>query len=180
MANWTSMIEYVHAVAAVLGLALNVLAQLVACRWAKQLSLMRSVYLGFVAGLLGLALLEGLYVLAVPQSRADALSRAALNVATYFALGYGYFIFVTLGETGRRIRIVRELHDAGRPLTQQEIVARYNAQSIVNVRIERLLGTGQIAFRDGRYYLRKRTVLTIARMVVLMKQLVLGKRSEFE
>ena len=141
---------------------------------------MRSIYLGFLAGSLGLALLEGLYFLAVPQSLADGLARLALNVATYGALGYGYFIFITLGETGRRIRIVRELYAAGRPLTREEILERYDAEGIVSVRIDRLLGTGQIVFRDGRYYLQKRTVLTMARMIVLLKLLVLGKRSEFE
>ena len=180
MVDWSFTIRCVQAIAPLVGLTVNVLVQLAACRWVKQLSLMRSIYLGFVAGLLGLALLECLYFLAIPQSVSDALSRLALNVATYGALGYGYFIFVTLGETGRRIRIVRELYAAGRPLTRDEILERYNAEAIVNVRINRLLGTGQIAFRDGRYYLRKRTVLTMARMVVLMKLLVLGKRSEFE
>ena len=47
------------------------------------------------------------------------------------------------------------------------------------MRINRLLSTGQITLRAGRYYLARRTVLYMARVIVLMKLVVLGKRSEF-
>ena len=140
---------------------------------------MRSIYVGFLAGLALLAAIEAACLAWGPRTPGDALASAAINVMTYGALSFGYFHFINLGETARRIRIIREITAAGRPLTREEILDSYNAEAIVGVRINRLLSTGQISFREGRYYLANPTILYMARIIVLMKLLVLGKRSEF-
>ena len=44
---------------------------------------------------------------------------------TYGVLSFGYFHFINLGETARRIRIIREIDAAGRPLTREVILDRY-------------------------------------------------------
>jgi hypothetical protein len=185
-----------YAMVSWLALAVNVLVQLAVCRAGQvanrpgvgqianlphvpRWSLMRSIYVGFLAGLAVVAAAGAAYLAWGPRTIGDALCSAALNVMTYGALGFGYFHFLNLGETARRIRIIREIDAAGRSLTRAEILERYAAESIVNVRINRLLAAGQIVFREGRYYLAKPTVLYMARVIVLMKLLVLGKRSEF-
>ena len=162
-----------------LALAVNVAVQVGVCRGLPQWTLMRSIFAGFLAGFALLAAVEASALVWGQRTCCDALCSAAVNAMPYGALGFCYFHFINLGETARRIRIVREIDAAGRPLAREEILERYGAAEIVSVRIDRLLGAGQIVFRDGRYCLANPTVLYMARSIVLMKLLVLGKRSEF-
>ncbi len=173
------ILVWLNAFAPWLALATNVLVQIGVCRCLPGWSLMRSIYVGFLAGLAFVAAAGAACLLGGQRTAVDALANAALNVLTYGVLAFGYFHFLNLGETARRIRIIREIDAAGRPLTREEILARYSAEEIVKVRINRLLSTGQITEREGRYYLANPTVLYMSRAIVLMKLLVLGKRSEF-
>jgi hypothetical protein len=105
---------------------------------------------------------------------------AFANAFTYSALGYCYFHFINLGETARRIRILRELYDSKNGLSKDEILSKYNAHQIISKRIERLVNNGQIIFKDGRYYIGHPMMLLIAKIIVMMKCMVLGKKSEFD
>ena len=91
-----------------------------------------------------------------------------------------YFHFINLGETARRIRILRELHEPPDGLTLDGLLARYNAQEIIERRISRLIETHQIVLRDGRYFIGKPFVLWMARSLVVLKFILLGKHSEFD
>lgn len=64
-------------------------------------------------------------------------------------------------------------------LTYEQVLERYNGQSQVEARLTRLLGGGQIVLRDGRYRIGKPVMLLIARVMVALKRLLLGKPSEF-
>ncbi|MCF8719414.1 hypothetical protein [Nitrospina gracilis] len=171
--------EIAHVLSPVLCLAINVVVQIAVARWGKW-GLLKSVYLGFAAGL-G-ALLAGEWVIAQGSGLAltDSVALLFVNVATYGMLGYCYFHFINLGETARRIRLLRELHEAGGVLALEELLGRYNASHMVEIRLQRLLGTGQIVERDGRYYIGKPVMLWISQAIVLTKRIVLGKRSEFD
>lgn len=161
----------------VAGLAANVLTQVLSFRYAPQKALLKSICLGFATGLLTTIALEiKLY---------DALSLAgfaslATNIIIYSTLAYCYFHFLNLGETARRIRIVRELHDSPDGLSMDEILKRYNSRDMVNLRISRLVNNGQIVLRDGSYFIGKPIMLWMARTILLMKRILLGKTGTFE
>jgi len=163
-----------HALMPLAGLGVNVLCQIVCFRLVPLLGLLKSTVIGFAVGM-------------VAAVAADAIVGAGFvaaglltNIIIYAALGYGYFHFVNLGETARRIRVLRELHEAEDGLTLTGLLARYGADQIVRVRLARLLASGQIVLRDGRYFIGRRTVLLIARSIVALKGLVLGRRNEFD
>lgn len=80
-----------------------------------------------------------------------------------------------MGETARRIRLLRELDEAGRGLGYSELIARYGADEIVSRRIGRLLDGYQITKQGERFVLRNVSVSTIAVIMRLLKILVLGK-----
>jgi len=71
------------------------------------------------------------------------------------------------------------LGEAPDGLTYEQVLERYNGQSQVEARLTRLLGGGQIVLRDGRYRIGKPVMLLIARVMVALKRLLLGKPSEF-
>lgn len=96
------------------------------------------------------------------------------------ALSYCYFVFINLGETARRIRILKEVLDAPEGLSLEEILRRYNANEIIERRLQRLLVNGQIIIRDDKYYIGKPLMLWMAKIVVAFKFILLGKKSEFD
>lgn len=167
--------------APLIGLSANVLAQLFAFRIRSTLGLLRSEYLGFLVGLLSLLAIDGVSLMWMPLiNRFDQAGIFLLTTLTYGALGYSYFHFINLGETARRIRLLRELYDAGGTLTHQQLLDRYSAQEVVNKRINRLLSTGQIICKEQRYFIGSHTVLYIAQIMTTMKKILLGKNSEYD
>jgi hypothetical protein len=160
----------VLALAPAAALGANVLCQVLICRLRGGRGLLRSIFAGCALGAAALAAIDLL-------ARGSA-GRAVLGGLTYLALSYGYFHFVNLGETARRIRLLGELRDAPGGLTYEELQVRYGARAMTRVRIERLLASGQIVERGGRYTIGRPVVLTMARLVRLAKLVVLGRASE--
>lgn len=154
-----------QALSPVIGLAFNCAIQVLACRRDKRL--LRSVYRGFLGGAAACVLACGF--------SADLLP----SLVAYAALGYCYFHFINLGETARRIRLVRELAEAGPAgLPKEELLSRYNARTMVEARFKRLLNNSQVVERDGRYYVGKPAVLWMAGILRFMKKLLLGRTAE--
>ena len=124
--------------------------------------------------------IPGLAVRSMPLLSATVWEMAGVWVLAYLFLAYCYIIgFFNLGESARRIRLLIELHGAGkRGMTLDEILAAYNARMIVEARLGRLLTGGQILERGGRYVSKRSPMLYIAKMLVLLKILFLGVRSE--
>jgi hypothetical protein len=114
-------------------------------------------------------------------SRADRLGLALAWSLAYLALAYWYiFGFYNLGESARRIRLLIELEAAGsRGLSRTELLAAYNARMIVQTRLGRMLTSGQIVERDGRYVIGRPLMLYGAKALVLLKLAFLGAPSEF-
>jgi hypothetical protein len=142
-------------------------------------SLLKSEYLGFACGFLAYIFCE---VLAYKSSLSliEWLGVATANCLIYLCFSYCYFTFINMGETARRIRILRELSASPEGLTEDEVLIRYNADEIIVTRMERLLNNRQVVMRAGRYYIGNPTVVLISKLIVVVKLIALGKRSEFD
>jgi hypothetical protein len=102
------------------------------------------------------------------------------NIIIYGSLGYCYFHFINLGETARRIRIMREIYESPTGLTKTEIAKKYNAPEMVEKRLSRLINTGQLIEINGQLKLGKKTVLFMANILTTLKIIFLSKSSEFQ
>jgi hypothetical protein len=173
------MDAYYVALSPVFGLAVNVPVHVLWFRMFPGKGLLKSLGIGFAAGLLTVIASEAVLSDA-PHGTADFIGIMAADVIAYMSLGYCYFNFVTLGETARRIRIVIEIYDSPEGLTMEEILERYNAKEILDRRFGRLLRSGQVLCRDNRYFVGKKTMVRLSWLITAMKLLVMGKRSEFE
>lgn len=172
--------QYFYAFIPVFGLLVNVLFQVVSFRCFKSLTLLKSVIAGFVVGGICIVIIEKCTFFPLRKSPLDIVLTVVTDLAIYAALGYCYFHFVNLGETARRVRILRELIEAREGLAEDEILARYNAKQIVTMRIDRLLHNGQIVEQEGRYIVGKPFMLLIARGMTWLKRFLLAKISEFD
>jgi len=169
-----------HIISPIFGLLLNVVTQLLICRYVKRVGLLKSVFAGFVFGFISVVIIEANFFLTETLLAAAFVGRVSLNLITYAALGYCYFHFINLGETARRIRILRELWDSDDGLTMDEIRERYNASEIILARLERMMGNHQIVLKENRYYIGKPVLLYMAKALVFMKIILLGRRNEFD
>ncbi len=144
------------------------------------MGLVKSIFLGFFAGFLALALL-GRHIYSVQAfANREAISIFIVHSISYICLSYGYFHFINLGETARRIRILRELNNSNNGLTLEELLKRYNAKTIVDVRIIRLINNRQIVVKNKRYYIGNPAVFFMARFLVVLKFMLLGKKPDGE
>lgn len=160
------------------GLALNLLIQ-VGLRRALGVRLIYSIFLGFCVGLLGCLGLElWNYAFYWPGTTGDFLYLLLTNLIIYGLLGYGYFHFINLGETGRRVRLVRELYLAPEGLTLEEILERYNAREIIGKRLQRLLDNQQIILREERYFIKPSLMLFITSALLGAKSFLLGEKGD--
>lgn len=174
MAEENYISDLLCVIAPLICLAVNVLIQIIWFRLVSAASLLISILSGFVVGLLALLAIH----IALPQG--ETFARLTTNLVIYSALGYCYFHFLNLGETARRIRILRELYETKDGLTLDEILVKYNSKRMVELRLERLLKSGQVLLANGRYYIKSSFLLTAARGISFMKLVVLGKSIEFD
>lgn len=177
------LVTAVFALAPAAGLLSCVVGHVLVSRAAPKLPRPHAIVASTLAGLAVVVSLgvSFAHAQAAPASAADRWGATATWVLAYVCLAYCYvFGFFNLGESARRIRLLIELHAAGdRGLTLEEILTAYNARLIVEARLARLLSGGQIALRGGRYVLRSSFVLSLARVLVVVKLMVLGVPSEF-
>ena len=172
------MIFLAHIFSPVLGLMVNVISQIIMTRYVKKFGLLTSVILGFLVGLAIVFTIEIAHTLTSNSPISEVIGALALNTITYGALGYCYFHFVNLGETARRVRIVRELLDSKDGLSMSEIFEHYDASEIIRVRLQRLLKNKQITLRNDRYFITKSMLLYITKIITMMKIAILRKTGE--
>lgn len=145
--------------------------QIVLMRSWRGRGMVQSCFFGFVAGL------SIFTCLLFFQKPAAGLDRTIDGLFVYVALSYCYFHFNNLGETARRIRILRELKRSVSGLCFSELRDRYNAQMILQVRLSRLIEARQIRVSEGRYVIAHPALLWSARFLVFLKALLLGREN---
>lgn len=173
-------LEHLLAFFPIVSLLVNVMLQVFIFRTFLKRRLLKSIFIGFLAGFIFLILLQFSIIFSSSIKTSDFFGALILSLLTYSSLGYCYFHFINLGETARRIRILRELYEFKEGLTEEEILKRYNAREIVDKRLSRLLKNKQIILREGRYHIGNPIMFLIAKIMTGLKVLLLGKKSEYD
>jgi len=127
----------------------------------------------FLAVLLSMLFTLGISILTYPLTDTP-IAFVLANAAIVACGSYIYFHFHNMGETARRIRILRELDAARRPMSFEEISSRYNAEEVIARRVQRLIDSAQVRLVDGRYMIAGRSILLMANAVNFAHQVVFG------
>jgi hypothetical protein len=166
-------------VAPVAALAINVLGQIVVFRLQEGRHFLRSIALGFVLG--GMALMITQFIYPPGLASFEAWSKALLvNLPCYAALSYCFFNFANLGQSSIRVRIFARIAARSDGVSVAEIARDYNEAMLMEMRLQRLVESGDLVLRDGRYFLGRTRFVPIAKVIFGIKRLILGKVSEFE
>ena len=86
-------------------------------------------------------------------------------------IGYTYFHIYNMSETARRVRILYDIYSKGH-LTRSDIGNIYSKGEMVAVRMERLLGLGQIKEVGGAYHLDGRLLYHAALVLAFWSRLI--------
>lgn len=130
--------------------------QCIVFRFIKAEQLFKGLMLTFAAGLA--AALSAACVLFPEGPVPGRVGYAALICIIYGAACFFYVLwFFGPSETSIRIRLVRELALAKEGYVLAELLSKYNTAVILDKRLKRLLGSGDIAREGDRYFVRKKS-----------------------
>jgi hypothetical protein len=106
-----------------------------------------------------------------------ALFCAGPSIALYVllanaALAYNYFSLFTLGETGRRLRILFTIHEKGRIDAKE-----YDVMDMTSIRLDRLRDLGVLIEKEGRYTARRGILLFVSFAIRAWGNLLFGDRT---
>lgn len=164
---------WLRAIVPVGGLATYAVSHLILSRLRCGGSYLTNLVLGGLFGLVAI-----LAVSVPPAAREglspDATALVVVDVLTYIALAWCYFHFVNILAVSLRVRLLREIGDAG-SLSREEILGRYNAEAVVARRLERLVAGGHLDRRDGRLIVRSPFFLVLFDVFQILKVAVLGR-----
>ncbi|MFC1558368.1 hypothetical protein ACFL40_03335 [candidate division KSB1 bacterium] len=173
--------NYLHVFIPIFALIINICAHILLFRFISRIGLLIAVIISFFIGFFCLIAFECYVFFSVSQYTMGLIYLFTANGIIYSLLGYLYFQFVNLGETARRIRIMRELYSSKDGLSMEEILKRYNAKEIIGRRINRLVRANQVKCKNNKYYIKGMPfILFLSKTIVTMKLILLGKRSEFD
>ena len=172
--------EYpVLVLAPVLAMMLNVLTHVVVSRLNRGRNQIKYMFYGFLSGLTGIFFLV-FAVLPAAGNGPDLAGCVSADLISYASLAYGYFHFVNINMASLRIRVLQEIIDAPDGLSEKDVLSRYNSKHIIDTRVKRLIGSGQLTEKDGYYYPGKnRTFLMLFWLFEILKHIVLGHGNRF-
>ncbi len=94
----------------------------------------------------------------------------------YGCFSYAYLHLFYMGETARRLHILYELKLHG-CLTREQLTQHYGAQTMLEVRLDRLVAMGQLKREGDRYVVQKRFLCWASGILMAWSKLI-GFHSE--
>ncbi len=174
------VLQYSSLLAPLISMGVNVIAQVLMVRARQGGKFLRSIIEGFGIGLIALIAMESM-----PRGESGfATGGTALlflvNIPMYGCLSYCYFGLANLGQSSIRIRIYAELASNSKGVSCIELLQRYDEDALMKLRIHRLLETGDLIERNGRYFVGRRRLVLLGNFMTALKVFMLGKGSQFD
>ena len=158
-----------------LGMLGNVFTHIITSRLNRGRSQIKCMAWGFVLGLICVLI----FVFAVSfrqKVNLDFLSYIVLDIVAYVSLAYGYFHFVNINIASLRVRILQEIIDSACGLSQEDILERYDARQILDIRIKRFVSSNQLIEKQGFYFTgENRSFLALFWFFEILKFVFLGR-----
>jgi uncharacterized membrane protein len=161
-------------------MGVNVITQIVLVRVRRGARFLRSIVEGVLMGFMVMAALETLLIMRLGASRDEIAVFLLVNGPAYLALSYCYFGLANLGQSSIRIRLFADIGESSAGISLQQIAREYDETVLMKLRIQRLVESGDVLEKNGRYFLGRVRLLLLAKLMRALKFIVLGKKSQFE
>lgn len=160
--------------APVAGLAADCVSQVLWARMAKPGNPYASLGVGIFVGFAVAAAATGIGIWDADMNAADSVAFVLMNTAAYLALAFGYFNFVNLAIASLRVRLLCEILDAGGSLPRSSLLAGYNTEEVIHLRLTRLVRGGHVTDRNGVLTIGKPWFLRIAMVYNALRWIIIG------
>jgi hypothetical protein len=157
----------------------NVISELILLKTILKASLLKSIVAGFFLGMVALLVMVFAGFVTDWFPGLISVNNLFSLAGFYFCLSYTYFHYMNIGQASLRIRILHELKGKESGLEQAKIFQLYNAQSMIDFRLERLTLSGEILKKNGHYILGKPRLILAAKIFELLKRVIYGKKQYF-
>lgn len=157
----------------------NVIIQIILVRIRRGTCFLRSIVEGVLAGLIVMIVLEALLILRLGASQDEIAVFLLVNGPTYLALSYCYFGLANLGQSSIRIRLFAEIGETPAGVSLQQIAREYDEAVLMQLRIQRLVESGDIVQQGERYVTGRTRLVLLAKLMRALKFVILGKKSQF-
>ena len=98
------------------------------------------------------------------------------DTLTYANLCFCFFNFYCAQAGALRVVLLKVfLRQDPKPVTSAELFQYHSASKVLSTRVEQLERSGQVECVDGRYILRKRSLIWIGRLFAMLTHLILGR-----
>lgn len=134
----------------VFGFLVFIILHFISSRFMKAEHLFKGIIITFMLGLLS----EVILLSVILHSFQFLSFIMSVLIYSFSALFYVLCFFGPF-ETSIRMRLIRELASKPEGLTKQEIYARYNERIMLDTRLKRLIGSGDVKVDRGNYTLVK-------------------------
>lgn len=149
------MMDFLTLGVGLLSFVIFLLVHVITFRWLRPEELLRSLLVCVSAvAVLPLVLMCVLFVIKAADASPEAWIIAALSALLLTGLSCFVYVICVFGpyETSIRMRLVREIAKGGsKGISHQELLGNYNDKAIVNIRLRRLAGSGDIIEEKGLY-----------------------------
>jgi hypothetical protein len=159
-----------------LGLAVDVAAQLAQSRLPRPAGHVRKQFISFGVGgaATAVVLLKALFSLSLGPL--DLAGYFLLGMLTYAFLGFCFVNVINLNVSSMRIRMIMEIRrQHPNPVPVSALIERYGMAEVLDARLLRLQSGRQIERRGDRLYLRRGAVLHIAHFFSGLRVLLFGR-----
>lgn len=161
-------------------MGVNVITQIILVRVRRGARFLRSIVEGVVTGILAMAILETLLIIRIGVAHDEVAVFFFVNAPAYLALSYCYFNLANLGQSSIRIRMYSEVASTPSGVSVQDMSLQYSDAAFLEMRLQRLIESGDIFQRDGRYFLGRGRLALLAKVMRALKFVFLGKASQFD
>jgi hypothetical protein len=161
-------------------MVVNVVAQIILFRIRRGTRFFRSIIEGVLFGGIALAASEA-FLVASSNAVADRFFLAvAVNLPIFLCLSYCYYNFAQMGQASIRIRLYTEIALRPEGVAISEIEREYDETALTEMRLHRLIESGEIVIRSGSYFIGQGRLPLVAKIIFAAKYFLLRKTSEFE
>jgi hypothetical protein len=119
----------------------------------------------------GAILIVALLAVLLPRD-AEWLPHMLFSGLGIASLGTFYFTFLCVSESGRRYFLLTLLARSEKPLSRDELAARYGKDYMIEVRLGRLITWGVVEESNGRLFLKKQSFYIYSAFFHLWAQLL--------
>lgn len=153
--------------------AVALVAEIATFAFARRIAASRRIHAHAAAAAVALGTVIGIYLGAF---RAAEIKFLPAGVLMSLCNAYVFFHFDNMGETGRRIRILRELRSSATGLSRGQILAAYPPAEVFARRVQRLLESGQCREEGGRLRLGGGTYSIAEKLLTLCGRAIYASR----